>query len=219
MIQNNDKYIISEFHAFDIDKKLIKEAIQNNDTITIKCILQKADTVNRNGRVYPFKILKREVDKYQHLVNERSSMGECDHPDSAVVSLANVSHIVTEMHWEGNTLYGTIEIADTPSGNILKGLLKSGIKLGISSRGVGSVKSTNEKDVVQEDFELLAFDVVSSPSTPGAYLFKEGRQWGLKKLTTEDLKPIKTDEAIALQNEIYNNIIKLSEDKFWENQK
>ncbi len=211
-----NKYIISEFHAFDIDKKIINEAIQNNGTITIKCILQKADTTNRNGRVYPHKILKREVDKYNELVRERSAMGELDHPDSAVVSLSNVSHIVTEMYWEGNTLYGSIEVADTPSGNILKGLLKSGIKLGISSRGVGSVKSINGNDVVQEDFELLAFDIVSSPSTPGAYLFKEGRQWGLKKLTDENFKTLKTDELKEKSNSLYGSIINLSQDKFWK---
>ncbi len=211
-----NKYIISEFHAFDIDKKIINEAIQNNGTITIKCILQKADTTNRNGRVYPHKILKREVDKYNELVRERSAMGELDHPDSAVVSLSNVSHIVTEMYWEGNTLYGSIQVADTPSGNILKGLLKSGIKLGISSRGVGSVKSVNGNDVVQEDFELLAFDIVSSPSTPGAYLFKEGRQWGLKKLTDENFKTLKTDELKEKSNSLYGSIINLSQDKFWK---
>lgn len=213
----NNKYIISEFHAFDVDRNLLKETIQNNGTITIKCILQKADTTNRNGRLYPFKILKREVDKYTTLVQERSAMGECDHPDSAVISLSNVSHIVTEMHWEGNTLHGTIEIADTPSGNILKGLLKSGIKLGISSRGVGSVKSVNGNDVVQEDFELLAFDVVSSPSTPGAYLFKEGRQWGMKKLTDENLKIVKIDDIDIKEIHKYNNLNLLSLEDFWKN--
>lgn len=210
-----NKYIISEFHGIEVDKKLIKEAIETNSTISIKCILQKADTTNRNGRVYPFKILKREVDKYDILVKERSAMGELDHPDSAVISLSNVSHIVTEMHWEGNTLYGTIEVADTPSGNILKGLLKSGFKLGISSRGVGSVKSVNGNDVVQDDFELLAFDIVSSPSTPGAYLFKEGRQWGMKKLTPESSKILKVEDSNTDKNINYNNIIKLSQDNFW----
>ncbi len=212
----NNKYIISEFHAFDVDKKIIKEALENNGTITIKCILQKADTTNRNGRVYPFKILKREVDKYNQLVQERSAMGELDHPDSAVISLSNVSHIITEMYWEGNTLFGTIEVADTPSGNILKGLLKSGFKLGISSRGVGSVKSHQGNDVVQEDFELLAFDVVSSPSTPGAYLFKEGRQWGMKKLTNDNMKTLKADDIKEKNTNTYSNIITLSEDDFWK---
>ncbi len=137
--------------------------------------------------------------------------------NSAVISLANVSHLVTEMWWEGETLYGKVEIADTPSGNIVKGLLKSGIKLGISSRGVGSVKSSNDKDVVQEDFELIAFDIVSSPSTPGAYLFKEGRQWGMKKLTSEDMKNVKVDDFKSMHKDAYKKIIDLSEENFWKN--
>lgn len=217
MHNSNDKYIISEFHAFDVDKKIIKEAIETNSTISIKCILQKANTLNRNGRVYPFNILKREVAKYMELVKERSAMGELDHPDSAVISLSNVSHLVTEMWWENDTLYGQIEVADTPSGNILKGLLKSGFKLGISSRGVGSVKSQKEQDIVQDDFELIAFDVVSSPSTPGAYLFKEGRQWGLKKLTPESLQAMKQEDADSIHRDKYRDIINLSQDDFWGN--
>lgn len=217
MSNSNDKYIISEFHAFDFDKKLIKEAIETNSTISIKCILQKANTLNRNGRVYPFNILKREVAKYMELVKERSAMGECDHPSEAVVSLANVSHLVTEMWWEGETLYGTIEIADTPAGNIVKGLLRSGIKLGISSRGVGSVKNQKDQDIVQDDFELIAFDIVSSPSTPGAYLFKESRQWGLKKITPESFQTMKSEDLNSTHQEKYKNIVSLSDDKFWEN--
>lgn len=148
--------------------------------------------------------------------NKISWTHNCDHPDSAVISLSNVSHLVTEMWWEGPVLYGKIEIADTPSGNIVKGLLKSGIKLGISSRGVGSVKSRSGQDVVQEDFELIGFDIVSSPSTPGAYLFKEGRQWGMKKLTTEDMIPLKSDNIIARFNDIYKNLIDLSNEDFWK---
>jgi len=217
MHNSQDKYIISEYHGLEVDKKLIKEALETNSTISIKCILQKANTLNRNGRVYPSQILKREVLKYTELVRERSAMGELDHPDSAVISLSNVSHLVTEMWWEGETLWGKIEVAETPSGNILKGLLKSGFKLGISSRGVGSVKSSNDKDVVQDDFELIAFDVVSSPSTPGAYLFKEGRQWGMKKLTSETFNTMKPEDVVNIHKDKYKNIIQLSEDDFWEN--
>lgn len=212
-----DKYIISEFHPFEVDRKIINEAIQNNTTLSITCILQKANTLNRNGRVYPYDILKREVEKYSQLVQERSAMGELDHPESAVISLSNVSHAITEMWWEGETLYGKIEIAQTSSGEILKGLLKSGFKLGISSRGVGSVKSVSGKDVVQEDFELIAFDVVSSPSTPGAYLFNESKQWGLKKLTNQDMKVLKTDEFNKKNGiEQYNKLIDLSKNDFWK---
>ena len=213
----DNKYVISEFYSFAADKNLIKEALQNNGTITIKCILQKADTLNRNGRVYPFNILKKEVDKYMPLVQERSAMGELDHPSSAVISLANVSHMVTKMWWEGTTLCGEIEIAETPAGGILKGLLKSGMKLGISSRGVGSVKTVKGQDVVQEDFELIGFDIVSSPSTPGAYLFKEGRQWGLTKLSDANTKTLKPEDVQEKYNTVYKNLIELSNDNFWSN--
>jgi hypothetical protein len=122
--------------------------------------------------VYPKPILMREAKKYSDInIKERRALGELDHPDSSVVNLNNVSHNVTEMHWEGNDLVGTVEVLSTPSGNILRELFRSGIKLGISSRGLGSVKSLGENQVeVQEDFELIAFDFVSNPSTHGAFL-------------------------------------------------
>jgi len=212
----DNKYIISEFLAIDPDVQNIKEAIEKNQPIIVPCILQKANTLNRNGRLYPFDILKREVNKYQELVTERSAMGELDHPDSAVISLANVSHIIIEMSWKGETLHGKIQIADTPAGDTVKGLLKSGIKLGISSRGVGSVKKNREgQDVVQEDFELIGFDIVSSPSTPGAYLFKESKQWGMKKLMDSDHKLLKTDDVKIKIKNLKNNLNNLSKDGFW----
>lgn len=218
MNQSKDKYIISEFYGFNMDDNLLKEAYENNGTITIKCILQKADALNRNGRVYPYAILKREVDKYNELVKEGSAMGEVDHPSSPIVSLVNVSHIVTKMWWEDTTLFGEIKIADTKAGEIVKGLLKSGIKLGISSRGVGSVKNQGGRDIVQEDFELIAFDIVSSPSTIGAYLFNESKNWGLRKLTDDSIKTMKEenpDSADKIDN-FYKRISQLSEDKFWK---
>lgn len=202
----NNKYVISEFYAFKADSNLIKEAEEKNQPIIMKGILQKANTENRNGRVYPLDILKREAKKYEEVVRESRATGELDHPDSAVVSLSNVSHMVTEMWWEGDTLMGKVKLLDTPSGNILKGLLKSGVMLGISSRGVGSVKNKSGLDVVQEDFELIAFDFVSSPSTPGAYLFKESRSWGLTKLDNSSLKVTKTNE-----------LNKISKNNFWKN--
>lgn len=218
MNQSKDKYIISEFYGFSMDDNLLKEAYENNGTITIKCILQKADALNRNGRVYPYAILKREVDKYNELVKEGSAMGEVDHPSSPIVSLVNVSHIVTKMWWEDTTLFGEIKIADTKAGEIVKGLLKSGIKLGISSRGVGSVKSQGGRDIVQEDFELIAFDIVSSPSTIGAYLFNESKNWGLRKLTDDSIKTMKEEnpESADKIDNFYKRISQLSEDKFWK---
>jgi hypothetical protein len=218
MSNTADKYIISEFYAFTPDRDIIKEAEENHKPITLTGILQKANTLNRNGRVYPLDVLKREGKKYEELVKERRALGELDHPDSAIVSLANVSHLVTELWWEGDTLMGRVEIINTPSGDILKGLLRSGVMLGISSRGIGSVKHKQGQDIVQEDFELIAFDFVSSPSTPGAYLFKEGRQWGLKKLTDDDCKILRAGETSSNEKtDKYKKIIDISKDKFWKN--
>jgi|TARA_R110000803_G_scaffold207320_1_gene275192 hypothetical protein len=211
-MNNSDKYVISEFYAFEADSNLIKEAEEKNKPIIMKGILQKANTENRNGRVYPLNILKREAKKYEEAVSERRATGELDHPDSAVVSLSNVSHMVTEMWWEEDTLMGAVQLLETPSGNILKGLLKSGVMLGISSRGVGSVKSRNGLDEVQEDFELIAFDFVSSPSTPGAYLFKESKSWGLTKLDGSSSKILKTNDS----KNSFDDLNKLSNKDFWK---
>ena len=219
---NNSKYIISEFYNFSEDKNLIKslikEAEEQHKPIILTGILQKANTLNKNGRIYPFEILKREAEKYMEAVNENRALGELDHPDSAVVSLANVSHKIVEMWWQGEELYGRVEITETPAGDILKGLLKSGVMLGISSRGVGSVKSQGSKDIVQNDFELIAFDFVSSPSTPGAYLFKEGRQWGLTKFDECETKFIKlSSEDVEKKFNEYSKLSELSNNIFWKN--
>ena len=127
---------------------------------------------NQNGRSYPLPILKREADKYKNVfVKERRALGELDHPESSVVNLANVSHNIVDLWWDGNDLMGKIEILPTPSGNIAKELLRSGIRLGISSRGMGSVKNLGEGKVeVQDDFEIVCWDLVSNPSTQGAFM-------------------------------------------------
>ena len=137
----------------------------------VKGILQRAGAENQNGRVYPMPILQREAKKYETLIKERRALGELDHPDSSVINLKNVSHNVREIHWEGNDLCGTVEILPTPSGNILKELLRAGILLGISSRGMGSTRQLEGNKVeVQEDFELIGWDFVSNPSTHGAFM-------------------------------------------------
>ena len=133
-------------------------------------VCQRAGVKNGNGRVYPKKVLAREIENYQKAVNERRSLGELDHPDDSVINLKNASHLVTKMWWDGDNVMGKIEVLDTPSGRILKDLLKSGVKLGISSRGMGSVKESMGNLTVEDDFQLICFDMVSEPSTPGAYL-------------------------------------------------
>ncbi len=157
---------------------LFEEAVRDpNKRLIVKGILQRAKVKNQNGRIYPKDVLVRESKKYEeNFIKERRALGELDHPESSVVNLKNSSHNIVEMHWEGDDLIGTVEVLPTPNGNILKDLFRSNIRLGISSRGLGTVnKSMNEDaDVVQDDFELIAFDFVSNPSTRGAFMFPSG---------------------------------------------
>ena len=168
------KQLIVDYLPFEIKPEQINESMKgNNGKLIVKGVLQRAESKNQNGRIYPKEILVREAKKYtDEFINQRRAMGELAHPESSVVNLQNVSHNVKEMHFEGDNLMGTVEVLGTPSGNILKELFKSGIKLGISSRGMGSVESVNEGEAqeVQPDFELIAFDFVSNPSTHGAFL-------------------------------------------------
>tara|TARA_Y100001963_G_scaffold142101_1_gene211157 strand:+ start:1038 stop:1685 length:648 start_codon:yes stop_codon:yes gene_type:complete len=184
------KQLIVDYIPFEVTREQINESISdNNGRLIVKGVLQRAEAKNQNGRIYPRDTLVREAKKYAQVnIAERRALGELDHPDSSVVNLNNASHNVLEMHWKGNDLIGTVEVLGTPAGNILKELFKSGIKLGISSRGLGSVKEISEGDdgddkdgestvQVQPDFELIAFDFVSNPSTHGAFMrpgVKEG---------------------------------------------
>ena len=169
------KNLIVDYIPFEVTPEQINESISNNGgKLIVHGVLQRAEAKNQNGRVYPREILERESKKYtQEFVAQKRALGELDHPDSSVVNLANVSHNVSEMHWEGQNLVGTVEVLGTPSCNILKELFKAGIKLGISSRGMGSVEPMQEGDgqKVGQDFELIAFDFVSNPSTHGAFLY------------------------------------------------
>ena len=167
------KQLIVDYIPFEVTPQQINESMSTNDgKLVVKGVLQRAESKNQNGRVYPKDLLMREAKKYtDNFINQKRALGELDHPDSSVVNLQNTSHNVTEMHFNGDDLVGTVEVLGTPSGNILKELFKSGIKLGISSRGLGSVESVgNGSQEVQPDFELIAFDFVSNPSTHGAFL-------------------------------------------------
>jgi len=169
-----NKQLLVDVRPFDVSTTKINESIsENNGKLIVKGVLQRAEAKNQNGRIYPREVLLKEVGKYlEHQVTERRALGELDHPDSSVVNLNNASHNIIEMHWDGDDLLGTVEVLSTPAGNILKELFKSGIKLGISSRGLGSVEPMKEADTVevQPDFELIAFDFVSNPSTQGAFM-------------------------------------------------
>jgi len=183
-----NRQLLVDYLPFEISAQQINESLKENDgKLIVSGILQRADAKNQNGRVYPQKILMREAEKYaKTFIRERRALGELDHPDSSVVNLQNASHNVTEMHWKGRNLLGTVEVLGTPAGNILKELFKSGIKLGISSRGLGSVETISEAggEEVQDDFELIAFDFVSNPSTHGAFMspMNEGVEKGKNRV-------------------------------------
>lgn len=168
--------LITEWVNFEYDPQIIKEQRSPGQPLIMKGILQKAETLNQNGRVYPKSILEREIRNYQKFIKENRALGELDHPDSSVVELKNASHNIKEAYMEGNIVYGTVEILNTPSGKILQSLVESGVTLGISSRGVGSTKTQGDMQIVQDDFQLICWDFVSEPSTPGAFMMKEGRE-------------------------------------------
>ena len=157
--------------------------------------IQEADVKNGNGRKYPEKILRREIEKYSQLVAESRALGECDHPESSVINLKNVSHMVTKIWWDGPAVMAKIKVLNTPSGQIIKSLVESGVKLGISSRGLGSTHQSGGITMVDDDFQLICFDLVSEPSTPGAFMMKEAKDRLIK------------NEKIQRLTEVLNKII------------
>ena len=172
------KQLLQEFYelckdgiCLDLLSESEKREVVQEGAMYLSGRIQTADKKNGNGRVYPMKVLKREIENYSKIVKDNRGCGELDHPDDSVVNLKNVSHIVTEMWWQGKDVMGKIKVLDTPSGRILKDLVNAGVKLGISSRGLGSVSESMGVTTVQEDFELICFDIVSEPSTPNAFVY------------------------------------------------
>ena len=157
--------------------------------------LQEADVQNGNGRVYPMNIMEREVKKYAQLVEDNRALGELDHPDSSIINLANVSHMVTKVWMESKSVMGKIKVLNTPSGQILRALVESGVKTGISSRGMGSVTEHQGKTMVEDDFQLICFDIVSEPSTPNAFM-------GLSENKLRNGRVFKNNKIISLLNGI-----------------
>ena len=147
-----------------------------NGAVILSGVMQMSETQNGNGRIYPHAILEREVQNYCNMVKERRALGELDHPDTSVINLSNASHLVTEIWMDGKKCMGKIEVLNTPSGNVLKELVNAGVKLGISSRGMGSVSERNGITMVEDDFQLICFDMVSDPSTPGAFMMSEAKE-------------------------------------------
>ena len=171
------KKLLREFYALcpdgmcqDLLTEREKHEIVNEGAMYLTGRIQTADKKNGNGRKYPEKVLKREMERYMQIVKDNRATGELDHPDDSVINLKNVSHMITDCWWEGKDVMGKIKVLDTPSGRILKDLINAGVKLGISSRGLGSVKESMGNTVVEEDFQLICFDIVAEPSTPEAYV-------------------------------------------------
>ena len=191
---------------FDYTPEMVNESrLENDGKIVLKGILQKSGTLNQNGRIYPKPILERELRNYQKFIQENRALGECDHPDSSVVELKNVSHIVREAYMEDDVVYGTVELLDTPAGKILQSLVESGVTLGISSRGVGSTKKVDGNQMVQDDFQLICWDFVSEPSTPGAFMMSEGKEINESDLNSHFNKSDRIDR-------VFNDILSWEEE-------
>lgn len=196
----DNKKIISEMKDMDFTQDLILYAV-----------LQKYDTPNKNGRIYPEQILKRENEKYQNLIKKGGALSELNHPSSSLIDLDRVSHSILETWWDGKMLMGKIKLFTSPGwkkmgivstkGDQAAMLLMNGATLGISSRGVGSLKQVKGQNVVQEDFELVCFDLVSSPSTPGAYIFKDPQERDRYQEAVEE-KPVVDDRMKRLMNKM-----------------
>jgi hypothetical protein len=176
------------------EKRFIKEG-----GMMLSGKLQEADVQNGNGRIYPYRVLMREIDTYKKLVKENRALGELDHPDDSVINLKNASHMVTDVWMENKNVMGKVKVLDTPSGNILRGLVNSGAQLGISSRGMGSVSEAQGQTIVEDDFQLICFDFVSEPSTPGAYMMKEAKDLSTPNVFT------KADRINRLLNEVLSD--------------
>jgi hypothetical protein len=163
-----------------------RDMLDHSKPFEFYAVLQKYNTPNRNGRIYPEKILKREAENYKKMIQKGTALSELNHPESSLIDLDRVSHAITDIWWEGPVLLGKLKLLTSPGfhergivstkGDLAANYLRQGVTLGISSRGVGSLKKVGEQNEVQEDFELICFDLVSSPSTPGAYLFSEPDQ-------------------------------------------
>ena len=184
-----------------------KEILDHSKPFIFYAVLQKYNTPNRNGRIYPEKILKREAENYKKMIEKGISLSELNHPESSLIDLDRVSHIITEVWWEGNVLMGKIKLLTSPGfhergivstkGDLAANYLRQGVTLGISSRGVGSLKKVGEQIEVQDDFELICFDLVSSPSTPGAYLFLNKEDKHLYDENLEEEKKMSVERYVG----------------------
>ena len=196
---NMNKSLLIEYSIFTPKTTQLTEGVKGERNLIVEGVVQRADSKNQNGRVYPKHILEKEVEKYiATSIAENRALGELDHPESTVINLKNVSHNIKKLWWEGDDLMGRIEILPTPSGNILRELFVNNITVGISSRGMGSVQPLGEGTVeVQDDFELLAWDFVSTPSTQGAFMRPVGLSESYNPQTSTPSKYSKVNSIIS----------------------
>jgi hypothetical protein len=195
------KYVLREFYQLcdggkceDLLTESEKTLVREQKAFFLTGVMQRADAQNGNGRVYPQKTLEREIENYKNLVAQNRAVGELDHPDDSVINLKNVSHIVTDVWWNGKDVMGKLKVLDTPAGNILKALISNGVTLGISSRALGSVHESQGKTIVEDDLQLICFDIVSEPSTKGAFLnLSEAKR---------SVQMTKSDKLVRLINDI-----------------
>lgn len=196
-------FLLKEFAEFEYKKEVEEDGEPKKSpwgNMMVKGILQRADTINQNGRIYPRSVLEKEMENYNKLIQERRALGELDHADQPVVNLKHVSHIITETWWEGNAVWGRVEVLEgMTEGRQLKVLFENGIKVGISSRGLGSLVEQRNALIVQDDLQLVCWDFVSEPSTPGAFMMREARE-----LTVEEIRKYSTkaDKIDRIANEI-----------------
>lgn len=180
-MNENVMRLLREFTPLDYNREDVVAEKEKTGKITLTGIIQRAESLNQNGRVYPRAILEREMRNYQKFIQEKRSLGELDHPDTSIVSLENVSHLMTKIWMEGDVMYGSLDLLDTPKGKIAQSLVESGVTLGISSRGVGSTHKEGDRDIVADDYLIIAWDLVGEPSTSNAFLVREGRQISQKE--------------------------------------
>lgn len=205
-------------HISPLDNKEVISEMKNMDfsqDIVLYAVLQKYGVPNKNGRIYPEHILKREIDKYQSIMKKGGALNELNHPTSSLIDLDRVSHSILETWWDGNILMGKIKLFTSPGwkkmgivstkGDQTAMLMMNGATLGISSRGVGSLKSVKGQNIVQDDFELVCFDIVSSPSTPGAYIFQDPSERDQYQESEE--KPIVKDDRMSFLMGKLNNFL------------
>ena len=207
MTTENKKYLLKEFTSFEYLDEDVKKVTEKGGPMILSGILQRANALNQNGRVYPKDILEREIRNYEKLIREKRAFGELDHANEPIVNMKNISHTIREIWMEGDVVYGKVEILDTPCGKIIEAIIKAGCRPGISSRALGSLQRENNVNVVQDDLQIICWDFVSEPSTVGSFMtLAESRQYSNEEINKILSKSDKVDRIV-------NDILSLKQKK------